>query len=86
MAFGMGMFLRTGEHKELGYIELLASQKCFIQYIYESTVAPPWAPKGTYIIVDNKELIAAESRSNAISRRGHLDELAIHIDGAIRGI
>ena len=82
----MGLWARTGEHKELGSNDLLASQKCFVQYVYETTSSPHWAPKGTYIIVGNKELLASESRSRAGAlTRGHLDQLASDIDTAIRG-
>ena len=86
MAFGLGIYLRSGEHKELGSNDTLASQQCFVQYVYETTLAPSWAPKGTYIVVGNKELLADESHNEGVVRRGHMDVLGNQIEAAIRGI
>ena len=85
-AGSFGLALRRGEDRDFPSVEILQASKCFIQYVYETTNAPTWAPKGSYIIVGNKEMLRDESRNPSFLSKCHMDELADDIEKRIRGI
>ena len=85
LAFGLGLWFRRGDDKELGTNELLMSKQLQIQYIYDGTVAPSWAPVRSYIIAGDKTLLDKEARGMSDRERCHMDELESNIEAAVRG-